>query len=107
LIRRHVFPVCGAGVKNFDTGRFRRATDWYNEAGLAMKPRVVNCPQCGASVVWDPSSPFRPFCSERCRLIDLGAWASETYRIPVSEEDDAPESGETGGEPPAVGKRGG
>lgn len=31
---------------------------------------------------YDATSPFRPFCSERCRLIDLGAWASESYRIP-------------------------
>ena len=49
-----------------------------------MAARVVACPQCGKNVVWDASSPWRPFCSERCRLIDLGAWASESYRIPVS-----------------------
>ena len=52
-------------------------------------PKVVNCPQCGASVVWDPANPYRPFCSERCKLIDLGAWATESYRIPVEEENDA------------------
>jgi len=45
--------------------------------------RNVNCPQCGKPALWDPANPFRPFCSERCRLIDLGAWASETYRVPV------------------------
>ncbi|MCX8087236.1 MAG: DNA gyrase inhibitor YacG [Rhodocyclaceae bacterium] len=48
-----------------------------------MKPRVVACPTCGAEVVWGPQSPYRPFCSERCKQIDLGAWASETYRIPA------------------------
>jgi endogenous inhibitor of DNA gyrase (YacG/DUF329 family) len=46
------------------------------------QPRIVNCPHCGAAVVWDPQSPFRPFCSERCRKIDLGAWASDEYRVP-------------------------
>ena len=50
-----------------------------------MTLRMVNCPQCGKPARWDPANPFRPFCSERCRLIDLGAWASENYRIPVLE----------------------
>ena len=48
-----------------------------------MKVRIVNCPQCGKSIAWDTANRYRPFCSERCRLIDLGAWASESYRIPV------------------------
>ncbi len=51
----------------------------------------VDCPTCKKSVEWSESNPYRPFCSDRCRLIDLGAWASEDYRIPstqpVSEED--------------------
>jgi uncharacterized protein len=50
-----------------------------------MTVRVVNCPQCGKPARWDPTNSFRPFCSERCRLIDLGAWANENYRIPVSD----------------------
>jgi endogenous inhibitor of DNA gyrase (YacG/DUF329 family) len=50
--------------------------------------KVVNCPQCGASVVWDPKNRYRPFCSERCKMIDLGAWATESYRIPVEEDKD-------------------
>jgi endogenous inhibitor of DNA gyrase (YacG/DUF329 family) len=47
-------------------------------------PRVrkVACPQCGNSVELRTDNRFRPFCSERCRLIDLGAWASESYRVP-------------------------
>ena len=53
-----------------------------------QKPTVVSCPQCGASVVWGPESPSRPFCSERCKMIDLGAWATESYRIPVEEDND-------------------
>jgi endogenous inhibitor of DNA gyrase (YacG/DUF329 family) len=47
-------------------------------------PRVVRCPQCGATVEWTAASEFRPFCSERCRNVDLGAWASETYRVPIA-----------------------
>ena len=43
---------------------------------------TVTCPQCGKPAVYSPDNPFRPFCSERCRLIDLGAWASESYRVP-------------------------
>jgi endogenous inhibitor of DNA gyrase (YacG/DUF329 family) len=49
----------------------------------SLKPKVVACPQCGAPVEWSAASRFRPFCSERCKLIDLGAWASEQYRIAV------------------------
>jgi uncharacterized protein len=54
-------------------------------------PRVVPCPQCGKSVEWTLASRWRPFCSERCKLIDLGAWATEAYRVPLGE---APESGD-------------
>jgi len=43
--------------------------------------RTVGCPRCGAQVPWGHQSPFRPFCSERCRLIDLGKWASGGYVI--------------------------
>ena len=49
-----------------------------------MKPRIseVSCPQCGKPVAWVPAEKWRPFCSERCRLIDLGEWLSEEKRIP-------------------------
>ncbi|HTE42308.1 MAG TPA: DNA gyrase inhibitor YacG [Steroidobacteraceae bacterium] len=40
------------------------------------------CPTCKRAVEWNAESPWRPFCSERCKLIDLGAWASETHAIP-------------------------
>jgi endogenous inhibitor of DNA gyrase (YacG/DUF329 family) len=52
-----------------------------------MKQPVVNCPQCGKLVVWDVNNPYRPFCSERCKLIDLGQWAAESYRIPETGKD--------------------
>lgn len=42
---------------------------------------VVNCPTCHRDVVWTPENRFRPFCSERCKQIDLGAWASGKYTI--------------------------
>jgi hypothetical protein len=44
-------------------------------------PGVVKCPHCCRAVEFGPQSPFRPFCSERCKLADLGAWASDGYRI--------------------------
>ena len=52
--------------------------------------RIVSCPRCGKSVEWTPANAWRPFCSERCKLIDFGAWATEKYRVPVAEEDDQP-----------------
>ena len=57
-----------------------------------MNARTVGCPQCGKPVKWDPGNCYRPFCSERCRVIDLGAWATESYRIPVQENKDDVES---------------
>jgi endogenous inhibitor of DNA gyrase (YacG/DUF329 family) len=46
-----------------------------------MSAPVVKCPTCDTKVVWSEASPFRPFCSERCKLIDLGDWAAENHRI--------------------------
>jgi len=46
-----------------------------------MSP-LVKCPTCKREIDWN-ASPFRPFCSERCRLIDLGAWLSEKRAIPA------------------------
>ena len=43
--------------------------------------RVVPCPVCRTEVLWE-ENPHRPFCSERCRLLDLGSWAEDRYRIP-------------------------
>lgn len=58
--------------------------------------RTVSCPRCGKTVVWSRNSPYRPFCSERCKLLDLGAWAEEAYRIPIAESKDHPEADEPG-----------
>jgi endogenous inhibitor of DNA gyrase (YacG/DUF329 family) len=46
-----------------------------------MKPKIVSCPVCKKPVEWTPASKFRPFCSKRCKTNDLGAWASEQYRV--------------------------
>ncbi|MDO4431237.1 MAG: DNA gyrase inhibitor YacG [Lonepinella koalarum] len=47
----------------------------------------VNCPQCRKLVLWSPETPFRPFCSKRCQLIDLGEWAAEEKAIPCDTAD--------------------
>jgi hypothetical protein len=50
----------------------------------------VSCPQCQTEVVWQKKSAFRPFCSERCRLIDLGDWAEENHKISQSSQSATP-----------------
>ena len=49
---------------------------------------TVSCPTCGAKVEWTEANKFRPFCSERCKQIDLGAWAEEKYKIPGKSPED-------------------
>jgi len=56
--------------------------------------RLLSCPRCGAQVAWSPENRYRPFCSERCKLIDLGDWATEKFRVPAEEDKDPPEAGE-------------
>ncbi|WOT05461.1 DNA gyrase inhibitor YacG [Shewanella youngdeokensis] len=51
-------------------------------------PLIVKCPICQTEVTWDSQSLFKPFCSERCKLIDLGDWASEKHAIPVKPQFD-------------------
>ena len=48
----------------------------------AAEPRRVTCPTCGGPSLFIPANRFRPFCSERCKQIDLGAWAAEDFRVP-------------------------
>lgn len=50
-----------------------------------MKKPLVNCPQCGRTIPFSPENPYRPFCSERCKMIDLGHWAAEDYKVPETE----------------------
>ncbi|MBI0326405.1 DNA gyrase inhibitor YacG [Burkholderia plantarii] len=58
---------------------------------------VVKCPACAKDVSWTPESPFRPFCSARCKQMDLGAWAAERYRIGGT--DDEPSDNAADGQP--------
>jgi len=51
--------------------------------------KLVACPVCGTAVPWDARSAWRPFCSERCKSIDLGDWAAEHHVIRGKIEDDA------------------
>jgi endogenous inhibitor of DNA gyrase (YacG/DUF329 family) len=62
-------------------------------------PRRVRCPRCGAGCDWS-GNPNRPFCSLACRLIDLGGWLDERYRIAgarLSTDSESPTSGASGG----------
>jgi len=59
---------------------------------------VVECPTCSAKVEWKPENKYRPFCSERCRLVDLGGWLAERYRVPGDDvkDDDEGQGGGSG-----------
>ena len=59
-----------------------------------FKPRQVRCPACTGNSLYSPANPYRPFCSARCKGVDLGAWASEEFKLP----DDTPPD-ETFGDP--------
>ncbi|MFG6446912.1 DNA gyrase inhibitor YacG [Roseateles sp. BYS180W] len=56
--------------------------------------RQVPCPTCGGPSLFAPTNTWRPFCSQRCRQIDLGAWAEERFRVPAPPPD--PDSGNDG-----------
>lgn len=64
---------------------------------MASKVLTVPCPTCRQPSRYGPDNPWRPFCSERCRGVDLGAWASEAYRVPAQ----SPPDGEPDTTPPA------
>lgn len=52
---------------------------------MTVPPAGYRCPSCGD---WSPATaPWRPFCSERCKLIDLGHWLAGRYKVPVREDD--------------------
>lgn len=55
--------------------------------------QLVHCPICRTRVRWE-ETPYRPFCSERCRLIDLGAWIEERYRVPDQESSEDSKEGD-------------
>ena len=53
-----------------------------------MADVIVKCPTCNKAVAWIAASKFRPFCSDRCRLLDLGEWADGNRSIPSDPEHD-------------------
>lgn len=55
------------------------------------KQRMVRCPHCGQPALFSSENPARPFCSERCKLIDLGQWANESYKVPAENQTPSPE----------------
>jgi endogenous inhibitor of DNA gyrase (YacG/DUF329 family) len=57
-------------------------------------PRIAACPRCGTSTRLDPQNIWRPFCSERCKLIDLGDWMSGRFALPVEEDPAADQDGD-------------
>ncbi len=60
------------------------------QASEAKFHRIVRCPTCGGQSIYATSNPYRPFCGERCRNVDLGAWASEGYSVaekPMPDDD--------------------
>jgi len=65
-----------------------------------MSPKKVKCPTCEKPVEWKPENVYRPFCCERCKLIDLGAWADESHHIPGNTAQDFTEHAETQNDKP-------
>ncbi|SHO56097.1 DNA gyrase inhibitor YacG [Vibrio quintilis] len=49
---------------------------------MSKKVTTVKCPHCNKAVEWSEQSPFRPFCSKKCQMIDFGTWANEEKAIP-------------------------
>lgn len=50
---------------------------------MAVQEKIVQCPGCSGDSVYAVRNVYRPFCSERCKNLDLGAWASESFRVPT------------------------
>ena len=53
----------------------------------AAKARTVRCPACGGPSRYAPDNAYRPFCSERCKMFDLGAWANESFRVEAASDE--------------------
>lgn len=56
-----------------------------------MTARYARCPQCGEPAALSTDNRWRPFCSERCKLLDFGAWATGRYAIAAAEDESDPE----------------
>lgn len=53
--------------------------------------KIVRCPACGGRSVYGSTNPFRPFCGDRCKSMDFGAWASERFRLQGQQPDNDPD----------------
>jgi len=62
--------------------------------------KKVPCPRCSALAAFDPQNKWRPFCSERCKMIDLGDWAAERYRVATGEKPEDSAEAENKGDDP-------
>ena len=60
----------------------------------------VKCPTCSKMTDYSAENRFRPFCSERCQTLDLGAWADEKYRVPLSEQESSSVNEKSDSPPP-------
>ncbi|MBV1906265.1 MAG: DNA gyrase inhibitor YacG [Pseudomonadales bacterium] len=65
-----------------------------SDTKLTGTSRIVPCPTCEQPTKWSSGNRFRPFCSERCKLIDFGSWANEEHRIVGTEAQDEASSDE-------------
>jgi len=63
--------------------------------------KQIPCPRCGALAPFSPQNRWRPFCSERCKTIDLGGWAAERYRVASEEREKNPSEEEEKRDDPA------
>ena len=59
---------------------------------MVTATKLVSCPQCGKASPYRADNPYRPFCCERCKQLDLGAWANEDYRVAVKVPDQPTEN---------------
>lgn len=75
-------------------------TDRSASSPPAPSGPTVNCPSCGQKTVYAPSNPYRPFCSQRCKNVDFGAWASEQFRVEAVEPPDDEDGSRPGGAGP-------
>ncbi|MDD2926515.1 DNA gyrase inhibitor YacG [Rhodoferax sp.] len=66
----------------------------HTSATPPLPEKWVSCPTCGGPSRYAASNLYRPFCSERCKQIDLGAWASEQFAVAATTDPDALEAGD-------------
>lgn len=62
---------------------------------MSKNSKTIKCPRCKTLTEYSADNVFRPFCSEKCKIIDLGAWASEEHRIAGTEKIDANSNDDT------------